>query len=82
MANEKWTNLSQEFLQTTKMINMSLIKVSCNELTDMVNQIPEEEDDCVSIEDAMEAEESRKVEGLIGYHFEDPACFFASKFDM
>ena len=40
MANEKWTNLSQEFLQTTKMINMSLVKVSCNDLTDMVNQIP------------------------------------------
>lgn len=32
------------------MINLSLVKVSCNELTDMVNLIPEE-DDCVSIED-------------------------------
>jgi hypothetical protein len=55
MAQERWNNLSQEFLQTTKMINMSLIKVSCNDLNDMVNLIPEEEDDCVSIEDAMES---------------------------
>ena len=82
MANEKWTNLSQEFLQTTKMINMSLIKVSCNELTDMVNQIPEEDDDCLSIEDDMAAEESRRADDFPGYQFEDPACFFASKFDM
>lgn len=35
------------------MINLSLVKVSCNDLTDMVNLIPEEEDDCVSIEEQM-----------------------------
>lgn len=33
---------------------MSLVKVSCNELSDIVNQIPEE-DDCLSIEDEMES---------------------------
>ena len=83
MANEKWTNLSQEFLQTTKMINMSLVKVSCNDLTDMVNQIPEEEDDCVSIEDDLGMDEEKGEKEPISYQFEDPACFFASKlFDL
>lgn len=38
------------------MINMSLVKVTCNELSQIVNSIPEEED-CVSIEDDMEEEE-------------------------
>jgi hypothetical protein len=32
------------------MINLSLIKVSCNDLSEIANLIPEE-DDCVSIED-------------------------------
>lgn len=50
MCNEKWANLSNEFLETTRMINMSLIKVSCNELTDIVNSGIPEEDDCASIE--------------------------------
>jgi hypothetical protein len=60
------------------MINMSLVKVSCSELSDMVNLIPEE-DDCASIEEEM------GIEGIDhdhGYFFEDPACFFASKFDL
>lgn len=60
MCHEKWKDFSQEFLQTTKMIHLSLVKVSCNELEDIVNLIPEEED-CVSIEDEME-EESRREE--------------------
>ena len=59
------------------MIHLSLVKVSCNELEDIVNLIPEE-DDCVSIEDEME--ESHKEEQAC--LFEDPACFFASKFDF
>jgi len=46
-------------------------------LSDIVNLIPEE-DDCVSIED--ELEDSHKEEPV--YLFEDPACFFASKFDF
>ena len=79
MPHEKWSNLSQEFLQTTKMINLSLNRVSCNELTDIVNQIPEE-DDCVSIEDELEVEGRPREEGEC--QFEDPALFFASKFSL
>lgn len=37
------------------MINMSLVKVTCNDLSEMVNQIPEE-DDCVSIDGEIECE--------------------------
>jgi hypothetical protein len=35
-------------------------------------------DDCVSIEDEMK----REHEELNFFDFQDPACFFASKFDL
>lgn len=50
MAHEKWINMSQSFLATTRLINMSLIKVSCNDLPEMNNSIFEEEDGCVSLD--------------------------------
>lgn len=41
MPNDKWSNISSEFLMTTKMINMSLVKVSYNDFTDIANTIVE-----------------------------------------
>ncbi len=34
MTSEKWASITQEFLATTKMINLSLVKMSYNELPD------------------------------------------------
>ena len=42
----------------------------------MVNLIPEE-DDCVSIEEELESDKDEEA-----YEFQDPACFFASKFNL
>lgn len=61
------------------MINLSLIKVTCNELTDIVNFIPEE-DDCVSIEEELERNNENEEANM--NYFEDPSCFFASRFDI
>ena len=58
------------------MINLSLVKVTFNEIPEMVGLIEEEEDDCVSIEDEMEEKECKEVKDI----FEDPSCFFASSF--
>jgi hypothetical protein len=41
MSSEKWANMTQEFLVTTKMINLSLVKVSYNELPDADQLFPE-----------------------------------------
>lgn len=56
---------------------MSLVKVTCNDLSEMVNQIPEE-DDCVSIDGELEIEVS---EGG-NYEFQDPSLFFCSKLNL
>ena len=79
MRCEKWENCTQEFLATTKMINMSLVKVSCNELTNIGNLFAVEDDDCVSIEDELE-EESK--ENLTFNAFQNPTCFFTSQFNL
>lgn len=42
MSSEKWASITQEFLATTKMINLSLVKVSYNELPDSDQLFPEE----------------------------------------
>jgi hypothetical protein len=42
MSNDKWANITQEFLATTKMINLSLVKVTFNELSEMDNLFGEE----------------------------------------
>jgi hypothetical protein len=40
MTSEKWANITQEFLATTKMINLSLVKLSYNELPDVDQLFP------------------------------------------
>lgn len=59
------------------MINMSLVKVTCNDLSEMVNQIPEE-DDCVSIDGELD----REVSEVGNYEFQDPSLFFCSKLNL
>ena len=62
MANDKWSNISSQFLMTTKMINMSLVKVSYNDFTEITNTIVEEE--CASIQEEMEDKKERQIEFL------------------
>ena len=40
MTSEKWASITQEFLATTKMINLSLVKLSYNELPDADQLFP------------------------------------------
>lgn len=61
------------------MINLSLVKVTFNELSDISN-IFAEEDDCVSIEDEMERECKLNPSGFSG--FQNPTFFFSSQFDL
>jgi hypothetical protein len=42
MSKDKWENCTQEFLATTKMINLSLVKVTFNELPEMDKLFGEE----------------------------------------
>ena len=41
MANDNWSKISSEFLMTTKMINMSLVKVTYNDFTEITDTIVE-----------------------------------------
>lgn len=62
------------------MINLSLVKLTFNELSDISNIFAEEEDDCVSIEDEMETEGKLNPSSFSA--FQNPTFFFSSQFDL
>ena len=61
------------------MINLSLVKLTFSELSEMSN-IFAEEDDCVSIEDEMETESKQNPSAFSA--FQNPTFFFSSQLDL
>ena len=81
---DKWGSLTtQEFLgTTTRMINMSLVKVSCADLAVLVEP-EEEEEDCASIEGELDGPTPQDtVQGVHFFDFQDPGCFLASSLNL